>query len=281
MKLLRRNDAASLRRLAKDRPAARSICSTVATEPPLSRRRGPSEALDLGTEHPSGDLLSGHLSLAAPGEVAMSELEFQRELSPDQLARAMSLLNGLAGASIPDPRSAEEPRSQADRANADAAGQVQLVAPPAPRHRSKHLNRAALRFCGLAVAAAAALALLSWSELAPPRPSGPEIAQRQPPARPATATAMADTVSKARPVAEGAAEAATAAAVGNGQPVRQKPRGTQRKTRKAQVATRNKPFERHDWRARASAYSGECFFALCPPGQARRVVYEPPRNDIH
>jgi hypothetical protein len=66
MKLLRRNDAANLKRLAraprKITPAARSICSTLATEPPLSRRRGPSEARDLGTEHPIGDLLSGHLA---------------------------------------------------------------------------------------------------------------------------------------------------------------------------------------------------------------------------
>jgi hypothetical protein len=206
----------------------------------------------------------------------MSELEFQRELNPDQLARAMSLLDGLAGATIPDLRSVEAPRSRADRANADTAGPDQLVAPPVPRHRSKHLNRAALRFCGLAVAAAAALTLLSWSELAPPRPSGPEIAQRQPSAQPATAPV--DSGSTARPVAEGAAEAA---AVGNGQPVRQKPRGAQRKTRKAQVATGSKPFGRHEWRARASGYSGECFFALCPPGQARRMVYEPPRNDLH
>lgn len=118
----------------------------------------------------------------------MSDLEFQRELSPDQVHEALSLLDNAAGAKVG--------RSQADELGAiedvdpeageAAATRVTHRAPPAtedPQQQAKRINRSAIFFFGLGVAAMATLALLSWSEPAPTPPSPPAVAHQQVPIR--------------------------------------------------------------------------------------------------
>ena len=114
----------------------------------------------------------------------MSDLEFKRELSPDQLRDALSLLDRAAGAKpenlqVGDLSSAEGGDPGADQASTTMATQGQLLAIEDLQQRAKHLNLVAAAFFGLAIAATATLALLSWSERAPTPPSVSEIAHER------------------------------------------------------------------------------------------------------
>ena len=109
----------------------------------------------------------------------MSDLEFQHELSPDQLSEALSLLENTAGAKPRELHSGEEANSKPDQADASVAEQDRFPIAQDPKQRPKHLNQAALRFCGLGIAAAAALTVLSWSESMPVPPSGQRIVYEQ------------------------------------------------------------------------------------------------------
>ncbi len=250
----------------------------------------------------------------------MGGLEFQRELGPDRLAEGLSLLDGLAGVNAQSSGFAEEPASAAAQAGASAVGQGRLPAAQDPQERTRRLNRAALRFWGLGIAAAAALALLSGGELMPTAPSRPSIAQEQlsirplgpvassasaalpaaeQPSKPTLAgsdpeshvnrddvrSAAADATDGPRATAD-AADTATAASIVNSQAWRDertspKPKEAWRQARTVRDAAAKKPSWRRDWQARAKLNYGRCSFFLCFPWQAQRVVYEPPRNDPH
>ena len=114
----------------------------------------------------------------------MSDLEFQRELSPDQLREALSLLDRAAGAKpqnlqVGDLRSAEGGDPGADQASATMATQGRLPAIEDLQQPTRHLNLVAAAFCGLGIAAMATLALLSWSDRAPSPPLVSEIAHER------------------------------------------------------------------------------------------------------
>lgn len=118
------------------------------------------------------------------GDVAMSDLEYQRELSPDQLREALSLLDSTAGAKKPqfgDLDPAEEVDPGAHQASASLASQDQLSV-DGPAHRTKHLNL--IVFWGLGIAAAATLTLLSWGDGTLTPPPRPGIAHEQVPNQP-------------------------------------------------------------------------------------------------
>jgi len=122
----------------------------------------------------------------------MSDLEFQRELSPEQIREALSLLDSMAGAQnqnvgIEDLRPAEGVNPEPDHSSTTMAPQDRPPAAKDPQQRKKHLTLAAA-FVGIAIAAAGALALLSSSEsVLPPRTPGiaHEQAQEQSAAPPA------------------------------------------------------------------------------------------------
>src|SRR5271169_4762776 len=113
----------------------------------------------------------------------MSELEFQRALSLDQMREALSLLDGTARAKlrnvqVGDVRPAKEVGSGADQASTTNATPNRFPAAEDAHQRRKHLNLV-LAFYGLGIAAAAALTLLSWSERALTPPALPGIAGEQ------------------------------------------------------------------------------------------------------
>jgi len=112
----------------------------------------------------------------------MSDLEFQRDLSPDQLREALSLLDRTAGMKpqnlqVGDLSSAEEGDPGADEACSTMATQDRLPAVEDLQQRTKHLVFVTL--CGLGIAAAATLTLLSRSDPALTPPSLPGIAHEQ------------------------------------------------------------------------------------------------------
>ena len=114
----------------------------------------------------------------------MSDLEFQRELSPDQLREALSLLDRAAGMKpqnlqVGDLSSAEEGDPGADEACATMATQDRLPAVEELQQRTKHLYLVFVTLCGLGIAAAATLTLLSRSDPALTPPSLPGIAHEQ------------------------------------------------------------------------------------------------------
>src|SRR5215472_16046194 len=114
----------------------------------------------------------------------MSDLEFQRQLSPDQQREALSLLERAAGAKpqnlqVGDLSSAEGGDPGADRTSTTMATRRRLPAIEDLQQRTKHLNPVAAAFCGLGIAATSTLALLSWSDRAPTTPSASEIAHEQ------------------------------------------------------------------------------------------------------
>jgi hypothetical protein len=119
----------------------------------------------------------------------MSDLEFQRELSPDQLREALSLLDSTAGVKIQnlqvgDLSPAEEVDPGTDQASTTRATQDQLPAVEDPQQHTKHRNLVVVALCGLGITAAAALTVLSGSDrvLTPPPLSG--IAHEQLPNQP-------------------------------------------------------------------------------------------------
>ena len=112
--------------------------------------------------------------MGSAGEAAMSDLEFQRELSPEQIREALSLLDSTAGAKnqnsgIGDSRPAEEVNPEPDQSSTTMATQDRPPAAEDPQQRKKHLNLA-VAFLGIGMAIAGALALLSWPESVPPPP---------------------------------------------------------------------------------------------------------------
>ena len=112
----------------------------------------------------------------------MSDLEFQRELSPEQMREALSLLDSTAGAQnqtvqIEDLRPAEEVNPGPDQSSTIMPTQNRPPAAEDPQQRRKHLNLA-VAFFGIGIAAAGALALWSWRESVPLSPT-PGIAQEQ------------------------------------------------------------------------------------------------------
>jgi hypothetical protein len=136
----------------------------------------------------------------------MSDLEFQRELSLEQIREALSLLDSTAGAQnqnlrIGDLRPAEEVNPEPDQSSTTMATQDRPPAAEDPQQHKKHLSLAAALF-GIGMAAAGAAELLPWSESVPPPPmSG--IAHEQPPkpssALAAKSDAPAPAVAKALP----------------------------------------------------------------------------------
>ncbi len=109
---------------------------------------------------------------------AMSDLEFQRALSSDQMREALSLLDGAARvklrtARVEDLNPADEVDSGADQASTTTVTTNCFPAAEDAQQRRKQLN-VVPAFYGLGIAAAAALTLLSWSEraLTPPAPLG-------------------------------------------------------------------------------------------------------------
>jgi hypothetical protein len=141
--------------------------------------------------------------LGSAGEAAMSDLEFQRELSPEQIREALSLLDSTAGAQdqnlrIGDLSPPEEVNLEPDQSSTTMETQDRPPAAEDPQQRKKHLNLAVAVF-GMGIVAAGALALLSWRESVPPPPML-EIAQEQPPEQ--SAAPPAKSASSALPVAE-------------------------------------------------------------------------------
>ncbi len=113
----------------------------------------------------------------------MSDLEFQRALSPDQMREAFSLLDGTARARlrnvrIGDLNPAEEVGPGVDQGSPTTATPNRLAATEHADPRRKHLNLI-LAFYGLGIVAATALTLLSWRERALTPPGLPVIAGEQ------------------------------------------------------------------------------------------------------
>jgi hypothetical protein len=244
---------------------------------------------------------------------AMSDLEFQRALSPDQMREALSLLEGAARANLPNAQvgelsPAEEVGSGANQASATTAMPNTLPAAEDAHQRRKHL-KPVLAFYGLGIAAAAALTFLSWSErpLTPPAPPG--IAGEQPPTQQPVKSASPVLAASAPPdQSSGGAERAPskpevagsshvghadrdddqgavkdAANITNAIPyawderASRKPKPAWRHTRAVRVAEAKKRFWRPHWQARTEI-SRACFFFVCLPWQTQRIVYQPPRS---
>jgi hypothetical protein len=118
----------------------------------------------------------------------MSDLEFQRELSLEQMREALSLLDSTAGAQTQSPQigdldPAEEVDREADQSSTTFATQDEL-SPSEHRHRPKKPGNMAVTYYGLAIAAAGALAILSLWQTAPSPPPLPKIAHGELPNRP-------------------------------------------------------------------------------------------------
>jgi hypothetical protein len=246
----------------------------------------------------------------------MSDLEFQRALSPDQMREALSLLDdgaraNLRNTQVGDSSPAEEVGSGADPASTTSATPNRLPSAEDAPQRRKHLNPV-LAFYGLGIAAAAALTLLSWSERALTPPALPGIAGEQrpnpPPAQPAESTSPVLATHAPPDQSSGGAErrplkpeAAGSSDVGHGnrdddqaavkdaansanaipyawnEPASPKPKEARRHTRAVRVAEAKKRFWRPHWQARTEI-SRACFLFVCLPWQTQRIVYQPPRN---
>src|SRR5438128_12523886 len=102
----------------------------------------------------------------------MSDLEFQRELSPDQLREALSLLDRAAGTKpqnlqVGDLTSAEEGDPGADEACASMAAQDRLPAVEVLQQRTKGLNLVFISLCVLGIVDASTLTLMYRTYHAP------------------------------------------------------------------------------------------------------------------
>jgi len=91
----------------------------------------------------------------------MSDLEFQRELSAEQMREALSLLDRTAGAQnqnlrIEDLRPAEEVNPEPDHSSTTMTAQDRPPAAEDPLQRKKHLNLV-VGYFGIAIAARPAL----------------------------------------------------------------------------------------------------------------------------
>jgi len=133
----------------------------------------------------------------------LSDLEFQRELSSEQMREALSLLDSTAGTQnqtvqIEDLHPAEEVDPEPDQSSTTMPTQDRPPAAEDPQQHRQHLNLA-VAFFGIGIAAAGALALWSWQESVPLPPT-PRIAQEQFSKQSAAPAAKSD--SPALPVAE-------------------------------------------------------------------------------
>jgi hypothetical protein len=134
----------------------------------------------------------------------MSDLEFQRALGPDQMREALSLLDSTAGLKIQnlqvgDLSPTEEVDPGVDQASTTRATQDQPPAVEDPQQHTKHRNLVVVALCGLGIAAAATLTLLSWSDRVLTPPPLPGIAHEQLPNQPAAQ--LVKSASPALPVA--------------------------------------------------------------------------------
>lgn len=237
----------------------------------------------------------------------MSDLEFQRALSPDQMREALSLLDNALRAQ-PEQLQVEELRQtevvdpEAEQASTATATPTGLPAGE-DAQRKKHLSPVVV-FYALGIAAAAALTLLSWSErtLAPPAQpgnAGGQLANPQPAQQVKTASSLSDQnshgseqrnsmpeLATSSPVDQGsrsAVQTATVTPVATnqgwwGEPASRKPKGVLRHTSAVRVAPAKSRFSRRHWRLLAEINGAECFHAACLPLQKRRAFYEPPRT---
>jgi hypothetical protein len=245
----------------------------------------------------------------------MSDLEFQRALSPDQMREALSLLDGAARAKlrnvqVGDLGPAKEVGPGTDQTSTATTTANRLPAAEDAHQGRKHLNLV-LAFYGLGIAVAAALTLLSWSERALTPPALPGIAGEQlPNPQPAqlvkspspalAANAPPDQSSggaergPSKPEAAGSSHAGHAdrdddqAAVNDAansanaiayawEGASRKPKTAWGHTRAVRVTEAKKRFWRHHWQARTEI-SRACFFFVCLPWQTQRIVYQSPRN---
>ena len=101
--------------------------------------------------------------MRSAGDATLSDQEFQRELSPEQMREALSLLDTTAGAQnqtvqIEDLSPAEEVNPEPDQSSTTMLTQDRPPAAEDPQQRRKHLNLAVAIF-GIGIAAVGALAL--------------------------------------------------------------------------------------------------------------------------
>jgi hypothetical protein len=85
--------------------------------------------------------------LRSAGDATLSDLEFQRKLSPEQMREALSLLDSTTGTQnqtvqIEDLRPAEEVNPEPDRSSTTMPTQDRPPAAEDPQQRGKHLNLA-------------------------------------------------------------------------------------------------------------------------------------------
>ena len=237
----------------------------------------------------------------------MSDLEFQRQLSPDQIDEAFSLLDNAGRA--PNRNLQVEDSSPVHQEYLRADQEDRRPSPEDPQPRKKHLHLI-LAGCGLAIAVAGALTLLSWSDRVLTRPPPPAIAQppNQPTAQPVKSAspsvpvtpdagrsagpalkpevadpspvgqtnrdnqaAIPDAASSpsATPTAQ-AAPAITTRQAWRDDHASRNPKEAWHRERAVRVAAAKKRFWRRHWQARAEIYSGPCFLFICLPP---RVVY--------
>jgi hypothetical protein len=119
----------------------------------------------------------------------MSDLEFQRELNPEQIREALLLLDGRAGVQSQSMRVGDlNPNAEVDhepnQPSSTVAAQDHTPAAENLQQRGKH-GTLAVAYYGVGIAAAGALAVLSWREsaLTPPPPLGiphEQLANQQP-----------------------------------------------------------------------------------------------------
>jgi hypothetical protein len=113
----------------------------------------------------------------------MSDLEFQRELSPEQIREALSLLDSRAGAQdqnsrVEDLNRDAEVDHEPNQPSSTVAAQDHTPAAEDLQQHGKHGNLA-VAFYGAGIAVAGALAVLSWSESTPTPPPLPGIPHEQ------------------------------------------------------------------------------------------------------
>ena len=248
----------------------------------------------------------------------MSDLEFQHELSPEQMREALSLLDRTARAQnqtvqIEDLGPAEEDNPEPDQSSTTMPTPDRPPAAEDPQQRRKHLHLA-VAFFGIGIAAAGALALWSWRESVPLPPT-PRIAQEEFSKQSAAPAAKSD--SPALPVAEpppdqspGGSErqpptpelaglsVAVRDAVNSDSAIPPVARAdTNQATSTNQVRWHERVSRRPEhtwWHARAVRVAAakkrfwrrhwqaraeiKCFFFVCFPWQTQRAFYEPPGN---
>jgi hypothetical protein len=142
-------------------------------------------------------------SLRFAGDATLSDLEFQRELSPEQMREALSLLDSTARTQnqtvqMEDFHPAEKVNPEPDQSSTTMPTQDRPPAAEDPQRRRKHLNLA-VAFFGISIAVAGALAHSAWRESVPLPPTQ-RIAQEQFSKQSAAAAAKSE--APALPVAE-------------------------------------------------------------------------------